>query len=323
MLSRTISIVVPVYNEQDSLETLAREIFTVSDANGYCVQIVFVDDGSQDASWTRIVELAKGDPRIGGLRFRRNYGKASALMAGFAVAQGDPVFMMDADLQDPPVEMPRFLAKLEQGWDVVSGWKQRRHDPWHKVYPSRIFNRMISWLTGVRLHDHVCGFKCFRAHVLREIRIHGEFHRFLGVFAAAKGFRVTEIATLHRPRTTGVGKYGFTRFAKGLLDLLTVWVLTRYRWRPQHVIGVAGLIYILVWLLALIPWIGRFVSPLLGLAPGLVLIAIGLAAEMIVATRPAEDLYIVSERVGWCAEADAGNNGADNAGLRVEMGESV
>jgi glycosyltransferase involved in cell wall biosynthesis len=301
MLPRLISIVVPVYNEQDSLHTLAQEIFTVADVNGYPVQIVFVDDGSRDASWSRIVELAQADPRIGGLRFRRNYGKAAALMAGFAVAEGDPVFMMDADLQDPPVEIPRFLAKLDEGWDVVSGWKQRRYDPWHKVYPSRIFNRMIGWLTGVRLHDHVCGFKCFRRQVLREIRIHGEFHRFLGVFSAARGFRVTEIPTLHRARTTGVGKYGFTRFAKGFLDLLTVWVLTRYRWRPQHVIGVAGLFCIAAWLLSYLPGIGPIVSPLLGVVPGLILIAIGLVAELVAATRPAEELYTVSERVGWCA----------------------
>jgi glycosyltransferase involved in cell wall biosynthesis len=296
-----ISIVVPVCNEQDSLDTLTREIFKVADENGYAVQVVFVDDGSRDSSWARIVELAKGNKSIGGLKFRRNFGKAAALMAGFDVAEGDLVFMMDADLQDPPAEMPRFLQKMAEGWDVVSGWKQVRHDPWHKVFASRVFNRMISGLTGVRLHDHVCGFKCFRHEVLSEIGIYGEFHRFLGVFAASRGFKVTEIPTLHRARTTGIGKYGITRFVKGFLDLLTVWTLTRYRWRPQHVIGVAGLICLAVWLLALIPGLHGLLWVMLGPACGLILIAIGLAAEMVVASRPAGDLYIVTERTGWCA----------------------
>lgn len=312
MESRRINIVVPVYNEQDSLEALMGEISAVASEHGYDVRVVFVDDGSRDASWARIAELAKADPRIGGLRFRRNAGKAAALMAGFAVAEGDLVFMMDADLQDPPVEIPRFLAKIDEGWDVVSGWKQRRHDPWHKVYPSRVFNRMISRLTGVRLHDHVCGFKCFRHKVLRDIRIHGEFHRFLGVLSAAQGYKVTEIPTLHRARTTGVSKYGFTRFAKGFLDLLTVWTLTRYRWRPQHLIGAAGLTYMVVWALLVVvaAWASRggfLTVPLLaigfglGIGIGMILLAVGLVGELLVAARPATDLYTVTERIGWCA----------------------
>lgn len=317
-----ISIVVPVYNEQDSLEALTREVFNVADANGYSVRILFVDDGSRDGSWTKIHQLAGADNRIGGLRFRRNQGKAAALMAGFAAAEGDLVFMMDSDGQDPPVEMPRFLQKMHEGYDVVSGWKQRRHDPWHKVYPSRVFNKMISFLTGVRLHDHVCGFKCFRPEVLREIRIHGEQHRFLGVLSAAKGFRVAEIPTLHRPRTTGVSKYGFTRFAKGLLDLITVWVLTRYRWRPQHVIGMSGLLLLIA--LAVVAPVALIILtaqqfsnhpttpaqaamlymlllflPVVGFA--FTLIAIGLVAELIIASQPVSELYTVVERIGCCA----------------------
>lgn len=300
MQPRLISVVVPVYNEQDSLDVLTREILKVTADNSVSVEIVFVDDGSQDASWAKVTELAKSHGNVGGLRFRRNYGKAAALMAGFQVARGDLVFMMDADLQDPPAEMPRFLAKIAEGWDVVSGWKQHRHDPWHKVYPSRVFNWMVSALTGVHLHDHVCGFKCFRREVLGEISIHGELHRFLGVLSAARGFHVVEIPTTHRPRTTGVSKYGFSRFFKGFLDLLTVVMLTRFRWRPQHVLGVAGLVYVAVALLSLLPRVGwLFGIPLL-LAPGLMLIAIGLAAEIMVAARLGNGLYVVAERAGWC-----------------------
>lgn len=302
MQPRLISIVVPVFNEQDSLEALTREVLKVAADNSLPVQVVFVDDGSQDASWAKIAELARLHPAIGGLRFRRNCGKAAALMAGFAAAQGDVVFTMDADLQDPPAEMPRFLGKIAEGWDVVSGWKQHRYDPWHKVYPSRVFNRLVSWLTGVRLHDHVCGFKCFRQEVLREVSIHGELHRFLGVLAAAKGFHVTEIPTLHRPRTTGTSKYGVSRFFKGFLDLLTVLMLTRYRWRPMHVLGVAGLVYFALGLLACLPFIGRLLVIPLALMPGLILIAIGLAAEIMVVSRRAEGLYMVAERAGWCDE---------------------
>lgn len=329
MGSRLISIVVPVYNEVESLDDLVAEIRDVAASNALEVEVVLLDDGSRDASWEKIVSLAQDGQRVGGLRFRRNCGKAAALMAGFAAARGDVVFMMDADMQDPPEEMPRLLAKLDEGFDLVSGWKRIRHDPWHKVYPSRIFNKLIGWLTGVRLHDHVCGFKVMRRDVAKDLRIYGEFHRFIAVFSAARGYRVTEIPTLHRARTRGIGKYGFTRFFKGFLDLLTVLVLTRYRWRPQHVIGVAGVAIVLAGvLLPLLAWIARRMSLSLSawylgwpfaatgtlltalawlvliLVPGLVLIAIGLVAELVVAERPLDRLYEVVEKAGWCAEIE-------------------
>ena len=308
MASRLISVVVPVFSEAETLEALAGEIRQVAEQSDLDLQTVFVDDGSRDESWSRIVALANADPSIGGLRFRKNAGKAAALMAGFAAAQGEIVFTMDADLQDPPAEMPRFIEKIDAGFDLVSGWKRRRHDPWHKVYPSKVFNWMIRLLTRVPLHDHACGFKCFRRDLVGQLRLYGELHRFLGVLAAAKGYRVTEISTLHRPRTRGVGKYGFTRFFKGFLDLLTVWFLARYRWRPQHVIGVAGLLTILLNLvLAVIAWLDSSIltallAPVLIVWSGFTLIAIGLVAELIVADRPIDDLYVISERVGWCCE---------------------
>ncbi len=296
---------VPVYNEQDSLDALVREIREVAAAQNYDVHLLFVDDGSTDASWSRIQALAADDPSIGGLRFRRNEGKAAALMAGFAATRGDVVFTMDADLQDPPQEMPRLLERLDQGHDVVSGYKQRRLDPWHKVYPSRVFNRIIGLLTGVHLHDHVCGLKVYRRKVLPDLRIYGELHRFLGVLAAAHGHRVTEIPTLHRARTSGVGKYGFSRFAKGFLDLITVLTLTRFRWRPQHLIGVIGLWVVVGGSLValgslLLP--SRVLPALIVPLLGLLLIAVGLVAELIVSERPLGSLYEIAERTGWCAQ---------------------
>lgn len=332
MDARSITIVVPVFNESESLETLLSEIHATAREHHLDVKTIFVDDGSTDASWSRIAAMADSDPTVAGVRFRRNAGKAAALMAGFAEARGDIVFMMDADLQDPPEEMPRMLAKLDEGFDLVSGWKQVRHDPWHKVYPSRVFNKMISRLTGVHLHDHVCGLKCMRREVAECLKLYGEFHRFIGVFAGARDYRVTEIPTLHRPRTTGVGKYGFTRFFKGFMDLITVVMLTRFRWRPQHLIGVTGLVIVvcnllLIGLSNVVGWLFvsaaraggdpssfltgvgwlmplALLSGLLAiLVPGITLVAIGLVAELIVANRPMEDLYEVTERVGWCVLA--------------------
>jgi len=314
--SRLISVVVPVYNEEGSVEALLHEIRRVANQQGWNIEVVFVDDGSRDASWDRITQMAAADPAVGGIRFRQNAGKAAALMAGFSVVRGDVVFMMDADLQDPPEEMPRLLAALDAGYDLVSGWKKVRHDSWHKVYPSRVFNRIIGALTGVHLHDHVCGFKCFRRPVVKSLRIYGEFHRFLGVLAASNGFRVSEIPTLHRKRTCGVSKYGFSRFAKGFVDLLTIVCLTRYRWRPQHLIGVTGLwLIVLSLVLAILIGILGFVPPgpvhallnalvtlILTAAPGALLIAIGLVGQLIVDQKPLDSQYVVVERAGWCGD---------------------
>ncbi|MGN6133593.1 MAG: glycosyltransferase family 2 protein [Aureliella sp.] len=241
-----LSIVVPVFNEQASLSELVRRIAEVAMRHAYEVEILLVDDGSNDGSWPRIEELAAqpraaGSPVVRGLKLRRNFGKAAALAAGFDQARGERLITMDADLQDDPDEIPALLAKLDEGFDVVTGWKQVRHDPWHKVGPSRIFNRLISWLTGVQLHDHNCGLKAYRREVLDEVKLYGEMHRFVPVLAAARGFRVTEIPVRHQPRIHGVSKYGFERFIKGLLDLFTVYFLTGFRNRPQHLLGSLGL----------------------------------------------------------------------------------
>ena len=239
-----LSLVIPLYNEEASLEQLHKEISEVAEANSYIIEIIFVDDGSTDKSWSVVEKIASEDTRVSGIQFRRNFGKAAALQAGFNAVKGDVVFTLDADLQDDPKEIPDFLRQLETGLDVVSGWKQRRLDPWHKVFPSRIFNGMVSFMTGVKLHDHNCGMKCYRREVLDEIALYGERHRFIPVLAAARGYKVGEKVIAHRSRQFGHSKYGFARFAKGFLDLLTVWFQTRYGQRPQHLLGTVGLVII-------------------------------------------------------------------------------
>ncbi len=241
-----ISAVIPVYNEVDSLDELHRELSEVAAAQGYELEIIFIDDGSDDGSWETIERLAAQDERICGIRFRRNFGKAAALTAGFSEARGQYVLTLDADLQDDPAEIPHFLSQMEQGLDVVSGWKKVRHDPWHKVGPSRIFNWLVGRMTGVKLHDHNCGFKCYRREIFDEVRLYGEMHRFVPVLAAARGWRVGEIVVQHRARKFGQSKYGFRRFVKGFLDLLTVYFLTGYGQRPQHLLGTLGLISFLL-----------------------------------------------------------------------------
>lgn len=236
-----LSIVIPVFNEEPSLAELHSQICEVAREQAYQLEVIFVDDGSTDGSWAEIERLAAEDARVRGLRFRRNFGKAAALSAGFAEARGELVMTLDADLQDDPREIPRFLAKMDEDLDVVSGWKQVRHDPWHKVFPSRVFNWMVSRLTGVELHDHNCGMKCYRREIFDEVRLYGELHRFVPVLAAARGYRVGEIVIRHRPRQHGHSKYGVARFVKGFLDLLTVKFLTGFGQRPQHVLGTLGL----------------------------------------------------------------------------------
>lgn len=280
-----ISVVIPVQNEADSLPGLAAEIDAA--ARAFCIEVIIVDDGSTDDTWRAIQDIAARDARFRGLRFRRNFGKTAALAAGFASARGARIVTLDGDLQDDPAEMPRFLDALAGGLDLVSGWKKVRRDPWHKTLPSRAFNAMVSQITGVKLHDHNCGYKAFRSEVLREIQLYGERHRFLTVLAAARGFRVGEITVEHRPRRYGRSKYGLRRFTNGALDLLSVKFLTAFRGRPQHLLGLLGLVAIFLGAVGLA---SLFVveSYLLAMASfaslmaGLVLIIAGLLAELIV-----------------------------------------
>lgn len=244
--SRMLSVVVPVFNEAESLPSLLDELRAVARGLSQPMEAVLVDDGSTDGSWPVIQRLANEGPDVRGIRLRRNFGKAAALTAGFRAANGELVLSLDADLQDDPAEIPKLLERLDQGLDVVSGWKQVRRDPWHKVWPSRVFNWLVSRLTGVKLHDHNCGLKLYRREVLREVRLYGELHRFVPVLAHARGFRVGEVVVAHRPRKFGRSKYGVARLLKGFLDLLTVKFLTGYGQRPSHVLGTAGFVLLAI-----------------------------------------------------------------------------
>lgn len=314
------SVCIPVYNEQESLQALHREIDDVAAAEGYDLEVIFVDDGSTDDSWQRIQDLAAGDRRVHGIRFRRNFGKAAALSAGFAQARGELVVTLDADLQDDPHEIPGFLAEMETGLDVVSGWKKVRHDPWHKVGPSRVFNWMVSTLTGVKLHDHNCGMKCYRRQIFDEVRLYGELHRFVPVLAAARGYRIGELVIRHRPRPFGRSKYGAARIVKGFLDLLTVKFLTGFGQRPQHLLGSLGLVSFFLGLLGLtylaglwvvsrlvpgleaVRLIDRFPAVIYSVALLLLggqLMSIGFVAELLIAYHdPDVKPYSISERTG-------------------------
>ncbi len=311
-----ISIVIPVYNERESLGPLHAEIAEIKRKASLDLEVCIVDDGSSDGSWTVIQDLARTQNEVQGIRFRRNFGKAAALSAGFRAAQGEIILTMDADLQDDPAEIPRFVEALEVGFDVISGWKRVRHDPWHKVLPSRVFNYLVGLITGIRLHDHNCGMKCYRALVFREVRLYGELHRFIPVLAAARGYRVGEIEIHHRPRRFGRSKYGVRRFLKGFLDLLTVKFLTGFGQRPQHFLGGIGLLSFLAGSLGMAylayTWLVNYWVPdtflpvhqrplliysVAALLLGAQMMSIGFLAELIIAYQSRdEDSYSIAER---------------------------
>jgi glycosyltransferase involved in cell wall biosynthesis len=314
-----LSIIVPVFNEEESLRQLHQEITDSCQTNDVSAEVIFIDDGSTDRSWSVIEELARQDESVSGIRFRRNFGKAAALTAGMRAATGRYIMMMDADLQDDPAEIPRFLDRLKDGFDVVNGWKIRRLDPWHKVYPSKVFNGLVGWLTGLKLHDHNCGLKLFRAEVAEEIRLYGELHRFIPVLAHARGFRVAELTVHHRERQHGHSKYGVRRFLRGFLDLLTVKFLTGFGQRPQHMLGAVGLLFFGLGMAGLgylcLLWLLMNVVPLLEPRPigdrpllaysvaatllGGQAISLGLLAELIVAyTGRDADTYSIAQHTG-------------------------
>jgi glycosyltransferase involved in cell wall biosynthesis len=238
----SLTILIPVMNEEGNLTELHTRLTESLDQIGLPFEIIFVDDGSLDGTWNLVSTLSAQDHRVIGLRHRRNFGKAQALSGGFAIARGDVVVTMDGDLQDDPAELPNFLAMLDQGYDLVSGWKQRRQDPLGKTAPSRVFNWTVRKSTGVQLHDFNCGFKAYRREVTSSIRLYGELHRFTPVLASAEGFRIGELPVKHHARKWGSSKYGWSRLTKGFLDLLTVIFLTQYRQRPMHLFGLPGLI---------------------------------------------------------------------------------
>jgi glycosyltransferase involved in cell wall biosynthesis len=236
-----ISIVVPVHDEERSVALLYDELRSALEPLGTQWEVIFVDDGSSDGTLGALTRLHSAEENVRVVRLRRNFGKAAALGAGFDQARGEIVVTIDGDLQDDPAEIPRLLAKLDEGFDLVSGWKTRRRDPLARRLLSRIFNRVTSLFSGVRLHDMNCGLKAYRAEVVHGLRLYGELHRFIPVLAHYRGFRVAELPVNHRPRKHGRSRYGLERYLRGFFDLLTVTFMGRYRHRPLHLFGGLGL----------------------------------------------------------------------------------
>lgn len=237
-----LSLVIPLYNEEQSLRPLHARLSEVLGDLSQSYEIIFIDDGSTDGSFAVLEELHEADEHVKALGFRRNFGKSAALSAGFRQAVGKVIITMDADLQDDPEEIPHFLAAIAEGYDLVSGWKHPRQDPLSKTLPSWLFNWATRTLTGVGLHDFNCGFKAYRHEVVDEISIYGELYRYIPVLAHWRGFKVTEIKVRHHSRPFGRSKYGLSRFGRGFFDLITVFFLTQYTRRPLHLFGWLGMV---------------------------------------------------------------------------------
>jgi len=288
-----ISVVVPAYNEAESIPELHRELVAALESMGKSWEILYVDDGSRDGTLPVLEGLAAADPRVSVASFRRNFGKSAALAVGFRLARGELVATMDADLQDDPAELPRLAAALDDGFDLVSGWKQNRQDPPSKTLPSRLFNAVTSSVAGVKLHDFNCGLKLYRHEVSQSLVVYGELHRFLPAIAHWAGFRVGEIPVHHRARRYGTSKFGPARFVNGFLDLMSAAFISTSALKPLHVFGRVGLLFFLVgsgigvWFVAL--WATGEpirVRPLMLFGAGMVLLAfqfvlMGLLGEMI------------------------------------------
>jgi glycosyltransferase involved in cell wall biosynthesis len=307
-----ISVVVPLFNEQRSLEELYRQIANALEPQEQSFEVIFVDDGSTDGSMAVLAQLHAEESNVVVVHLRRNFGKAAALQAGFLEARGDIVVTIDADLQDDPAEIPQLLAKLDEGFDLVSGWKSRRNDPFSRRLLSRIFNWAVGLVSGVRLHDVNCGLKAYRAEVVRGMRIYGELHRFIPILASYRGYRVAEISVNHRPRQHGRSRYGLERYVRGFFDLLSVTFMGRYRHRPLHLFGGIGLLLGLAGFgcllyLTVIKIFGAGIGerPLLTLGVlllvvGIQLVSLGLLSELI--TSQHEERIDVHERAEMVVE---------------------
>ena len=243
--TKDLSIVISLYNEEESIPELVSWIETVMAREGYSYEILMVDDGSRDASWKIIRELAANNESIRGISFRRNYGKSAALYHGFKAAEGKVVITMDADLQDSPEEIPElYRMVVEEGYDIVSGWKKQRFDnKFTKNLPSKLYNATARWVTGIRLHDMNCGLKAYRNEVVKNIEVYGEMHRYIPYLAKNAGFdKITEKPVQHQKRKYGVSKFGLERFVNGLLDLISLWFLSRFGKKPMHFFGFTGIL---------------------------------------------------------------------------------
>jgi glycosyltransferase involved in cell wall biosynthesis len=303
-----LSVIVPLLDEEESLKELYGKIVQSAATLGKPFEIIFVDDGSTDGSFSVLEELHKADRRVKAVRFRRNFGKSAALSVGFHEAQGDVVITMDADLQDDPNEIPSLIDKLEEGYDLVSGWKQRRHDPLSKTIPSRLANSVTAAMTGIPIHDMNCGLKAYRKEVVKSIKIYGELHRYIPALAHWAGFRVGEKVVQHHPRKFGRTKFGISRLSRGFLDLVTVLFTTRYIRRPLHLFGVWGILSFMIgvvidgwlsveWFLGKTSLSNRplFLLGFLFIIIGAQFVSFGLLGEMINRQQRDETTYSIKE----------------------------
>ncbi len=298
-----LSFVIPIKNEGESLSTLVNEIDRICKLISKSYEIIFVDDGSTDNSVKTIKAIKSKNKNVRCLRLRNNFGKAIALSVGFEAARGKIVFSMDGDLQDNPQEIPNFIEKLDEGYDLVNGWKKKRNDPISKVLPSRIINLSIHLLTGLTIHDVNCGFKAYRKEVVKNLNIYGDLYRFIPILVNKQGYRITEISVKHRERKFGKSKYGWKRFVSGFLDLLTVFFITRYTRRPGHFFGTFGFAFLLfgtaigayITYLRLTTGSIQYRYPLLFLGVLLIVLGVqfimtGLLAEMVIHFNHKEDV---------------------------------
>ncbi len=304
-------MVVPLYNESESISELHNEICLVCETEKMPFEIIYIDDGSSDRSFDILQSIHKKDARAKVIRFRKNFGKAEALSAGFGAATGEWIVTMDADLQDDPAEIPRLIQKLKEGYDLISGWKKKRKDKLLKRISSKFYNMVTGLLTGLRIHDMNCGLKIYRRPVTESIQIYGDMHRYIPALAKLEGFKVGEIPVNHRPRKYGKTKYGLSRFTHGMLDLITVMFLSRYTRRPLHLFGLIGLIstllgsgitiYLIILRITKTIYLSNrpllFIGVLL-IIIGIQFISIGLLGEMITRSQAGDHKHSIRQTLG-------------------------
>lgn len=325
-MSKDLSIVIPVFNEEESIPELLEWIFRVVDHQRIESEIILIDDGSSDSSWLQIVKLSKNDERVIGIKFNRNYGKSAALQTGFNHSNGKIIITMDADLQDSPDEIPDLIRQIEnEGLHLVSGWKKKRHDPISKTLPSKFFNRVTRMVSGIRLHDFNCGLKAYRKDVVKNIHVYGEMHRYIPLIAKWNGFdRIGEKVVEHRARKYGTTKYGMRRFVTGFLDLLSVTFVSRFKKNPMHFFGVFGSIsfisgfFITAWVIGeklyrQFNHLPRrdvvdqplFFLALVALIIGMQLFLAGFLAEMMIQVNQKKGDYLISEKTNVSTDPSA------------------
>ncbi len=309
-----ISVIVPLFNEVESIGELQAWIARVMQNNDFSYEVIFVDDGSNDGSWDLIEKMSQESPEIKGIKFKRNYGKSAALNVGFKEAQGDVIITMDADLQDSPEEIPGLFKMIsEEGFDLVSGWKKKRYDPITKTVPSKFFNRITRWISGIKLHDFNCGLKAYRKAVIKDIEVYGEMHRYIPLIAKWAGYNnIGEKVVEHRKRQYGVTKFGLERFVNGFLDLMSITFVTRFGKKPMHFFGAIGTIFFIggglisLWLILdkIFKWNAQrditeqpiFYLALLAMIVGTQLFLSGFLAEMISRNAHDKDHYIIEKK---------------------------